>query len=103
MLESGVSWHNQVKETDAIGKFKILKNLVSFDEMEWLMVNMNKFNIPKIIGFSIWYNYELENFRGLHTYYQGFGLKQDDQLHHMITDEGRWGRVTHMFADDEYV
>ena len=69
-LTEGVSWFDKVSVTeDEIGKERNIQTLTKFDDLSWLKENIGEYNIPKIIGFSLWYNVDAENFRGIHLYY----------------------------------
>ena len=63
-------------------------------------------NIPKIIGYTTWFNI-YGNFMGVQSYYQNQGEKggftENDELFHSTNSKGRWGRQTIMFAEDEYL
>ena len=103
-LTSGVQWYDKVKEGGQVGKQR--NQGTSFEDYNWISSTIPEYNIPKIIGYTVWFNI-YGNFMGVQTYYQNQGplggYAENPDLKHTTDSKDRWGRSTILFADDEYL
>ena len=102
-IKDGVSWYDKVFVTDDAGTDVIWATYKPFDHINWVRESFGEYNLPKINGMTIYYTMPFLNFRGFQPYYQNMGFKQIDEIYERTIDDGRQGRVTYMFADDEYI
>ena len=105
-LQKGIAWQGETITSDIAGfKYgKNYKNFLAFDHLEWAKDNFGEYNVPKIVGITIYYVKPYDYFKGFSLYYQGIGFVETPELHQVNEDkQEQMGRITYLFADDEYI